>query len=113
MLSSVLGGCEDPEGPIVVLPLLLLLIVLRILRGPYHRLEAVRPTSGPVTISGVIHRPHVQNAVEEGRRLKANVRNHTGYQSWSILVLMILFFSRRSPVRRPSDPRANPCIIVQ
>lgn len=115
-LTSVLGGCDDPEGPVVFLRQLLVLVELRFRRRrPYHRLQTVRPTSAPMIISGVINRRHVQYAVEEGRLLKSNVPNHTGYQSWSILVSMVFYIgiSRRSTFRRSSDPRADPYIIVQ
>lgn len=69
---------------VVFLPVLLVLIELRFRRWPYHVFEAVRPTSGPVIISGMIYRRHVQYAVEEGL-LKSNVRNHTDYQSYFFL----------------------------
>lgn len=78
---------------VVFLPVLLVLIELRFRRWPYHVFEAVRPTSGPVIISGMIYRRHVQYAVEEGL-LKSNVRNHTDYQSYFFLsfFLFVCFF---------------------
>lgn len=80
---------------VVFLPVLLVLIELRFRRWPYHVFEAVRPTSGPVIISGMIYRRHVQYAVEEGL-LKSNVRNHTDYQSYFFLsfFLFVCFFLR-------------------
>lgn len=81
---------------VVFLPVLLVLIELRFRRWPYHVFEAVRPTSGPVIISGMIYRRHVQYAVEEGL-LKSNVRNHTDYQSYfflSFFLFVCLFFLR-------------------
>ena len=81
---------------VVFLPVLLVLIELRFRRWPYHVFEAVRPTSGPVIISGMIYRRHVQYAVEEGL-LKSNVRNHTDYQSYFFLsfFLFVCFFFLR------------------
>lgn len=76
---------------VVFLPVLLVLIELRFRRWPYHVFEAVRPTSGPVIISGMIYRRHVQYAVEEGL-LKSNVRNHTDYQSYFFLSFFLFFF---------------------
>lgn len=75
---------------VVFLPVLLVLIELRFRGWPYHVFEAVRPTSGPVIISGMIYRRHVQYAVEEGL-LKSNVRNHTDYQSYFFFFLFFIF----------------------
>lgn len=76
---------------VVFLPVLLVLIELRFRGWPYHVFEAVRPTSGPVIISGMIYRRHVQYAVEEGL-LKSNVRNHTDYQSYFFFFYFLFFY---------------------